>query len=368
MTIRDEARIKDQRVTEYLQRKGVEGLLFSRVDNFAWFTCGGQNHVSVAAETGVGSALFLDGRRFLLTNNIEMPRLLNEETGGIKYITFNWPWHDDAGRDELIGKLIANRRIVSDDGMLGTPRLERDFVELRYSLTDAEVARYRALGRDCTAAMEEVCAGIKKGQKECEIAGAISRAFLDYNIHPTVVLIAADDRIEKYRHPIFTEKKVKKCVMVVMCGRRNGLILSLTRLVHFGKLSKELRRKHDAVCAVDAAYILSSSVGTCVADILKNGIEVYRERGFADEWQLHHQGGPTGYAGRDYRATPTETRRIVPNQALAWNPSITGTKSEDTTIALADKVDFLSQPSKKWPSVIAEYKGKKMRRADILVK
>ena len=368
MTIRDEARIKDQRVTEYLQRKGIEGVLLSRVDNFAWFTCGGQNHVSVAAEVGVGSVLFLDGRRFLLTNNIEMPRLLNEETGAIKYLTFSWPWHDDARRDEMIGRLIAGRRIVSDNGMLGTPRLENDFVELRYSLTDAEIARYRALGRDCSAAMEAVCREIKKGQKECETAGAISKAFMDCNIHPTVVLIAADDRIEKYRHPIFTEKKVKKCVMVVMCGRRNGLILSLTRLVHFGKLSKELRRKHDAVCAVDAAYILSSSVGTCVADILKNGLEVYRERGYADEWQLHHQGGPTGYAGRDYRATPAGTRRILPHQALAWNPSITGTKSEDTTIALADKVDFLSQPSKKWPCVVAEYKGRRIRRADILVR
>ena len=79
-------------------------------------------------------------------------------------------------------------------------------------------------------------------------------------------------------------------------------------------------------------------------------------------------GGPTGYASRDYRATPTETRRILPNQALAWNPSITGTKSEDTTIALADKVDTLSQPSKKWPCVVAEYKGKKIRRADVLAK
>lgn len=368
MTLRDEARIKDQRVSEYLQRKGLEGVILSRVDNFAWFTCGGQNHVSVAADTGVASVLYLLGHRFLLANNIEAQRLVDEEVGGLRYQVVTWPWHDEAKRDEIVGKLIANRRVVSDDGMLGTPRLERDFVELRYSLTESEIARYRALGRDCNAAMEDVCFQLKKGQKECEIAGAISNALLERNIQPTVVLIAADDRIEKYRHPLFTDKKIKKCVMVVVCGRRHGLIISLTRLVHFGNLSKELRRKHDAVCAVDAAYILSSTVGTCVADILRNGIEVYRERGFADEWQLHHQGGPTGYAGRDYRATLTETRRILPNQALAWNPSITGTKSEDTIIALPEGVEFLSQPSKKWPCVVTEYKGKKIRRADILVK
>jgi Xaa-Pro aminopeptidase len=375
MTIHEEARMKDQRVSDYLRRKGLDGLILSRVDNFAWFTCGGQNHVSVSAEGGVGSVLFLLGHRFLLANNIEAHRLLDEETGKVKHQVISWPWHDDGKRDEIVGKLIANRRVVSDDGMLGTPRLERDFVELRYSLTDAEIARYRALGRDCSAAMEDACAQIKKGQKECEIAGAVSRAFMDYNIHPTVVLIAADERISKYRHPIFTDKKVKKYVMVVKCGRRHGLILSLTRLVHFGKLSKELCRKHEAVCAVDAAYILSSTVGACVADVLKNGVQVYRERGYADEWQLHHQGGPTGYAGRDYKATPTESRRIVPNQALAWNPSITGTKSEDTILVKSEirnpkfeiPCELLSQPSKKWPTLLAEYKGQKIRRADILV-
>jgi Xaa-Pro aminopeptidase len=368
MTIRDEARIKDQRVTEYLQRKGLDGVLLSRIDNFAWFTCGGQSHVSVAAEVGVGSVLFLEGKRHLLANNIEAHRLLDEESSGVKYHVATWPWHDDARRDEVIGKLIGARRVVSDDGLLGTPRVERDFVELRYSLTEAEVARYRALGRDCNAAMEAVCARIEKGRRECEIAGDISRGFMDHNIQPTVALIAADDRIRKYRHPIFTENKVKKCVMVVMCGRRHGLILSLTRLVHFGGLSRDLRRRHDAVCAVDAAYLLSSTVGACVGEVFKNGLAVYKERGFADEWQLHHQGGPTGYAGRDYRGTPHESRRIVPNQALAWNPSITGTKSEDTALSTTDKIELLSGPSRKWPTVLAEYKGKKVSRADILAK
>ncbi len=368
MSIRDEARVKDQRVSDYVRRKGLDGILLSRVENFAWFTCGGQNHVSVAAETGVGTVLFMDGRRFLFANNIEIHRLLDEESGGIKYVHLDWPWHDDAARDEIIGKVIAHRRVVSDDGLLGTPRVEKDFVELRYSLTDGEIARYRALGRDCSAAMEEICAQLKRGQKECEIAGAVSAAFMDRGIHPTVVLIAADERIERYRHPIFTDRKTRKCVMVVMCGRRNGLILSLTRLVHFGKLPKELRRKQDAVCAVDAAYILSSTTGASAADILRNGIEVYRERGYADEWRLHHQGGPTGYAGRDYRATPAEARQVVPNQAFAWNPSITGTKSEDTILSLPGKIELLSQPSPKWPCVTAEYKGKKIRRADILAK
>ena len=40
-----------------------------------------------------------------------------------------------------------------------------------------------------------------------------------------------------------------------------------------------------------------------------------------------------GYAARDFLVTPRETRRVVERQLLGWNPSITGTKSEDTLLS-----------------------------------
>jgi hypothetical protein len=40
-----------------------------------------------------------------------------------------------------------------------------------------------------------------------------------------------------------------------------------------------------------------------------------------------------GYEPRDFKATPTETRTVVVHQAVGWNPSITGTKSEDTILS-----------------------------------
>jgi antitoxin VapB len=75
------------------------------------------------------------------------------------------------------------------------------------------------------------------------------------------------------------------------------------------------------------------------------GQQVYRETGYADEWKQHHQGGPMGYEGRDYKATPTETRRVVENQAVGWNPSITGTKSEDTILSSGEVITAM----KNWP-------------------
>jgi hypothetical protein len=63
---------------------------------------------------------------------------------------------------------------------------------------------------------------------------------------------------------------------------------------------------------------------------------------------------------------PNETRRVLPNQAFAWNPSIAGTKSEDTILVTENGIEFLSLSSD-WPMVEVEYRGQGVKREDILV-
>jgi len=275
-------------------------------------------------------------------------------------------WFAAGARERALAELCGGR-VASDDASAGTTPLPAGFQELRYSLTDAEVTRYRALGLDCGLALAEVAGGIVPGETEAAIAARTAAACLELGILPHVVLVAADERIRKYRHPIFTNARVHTCVMVVLCGMRHGLICSLTRLTHFGKLSRDLRRRHDAVTRIDATLNARTRVGRGVGDILKAGVAQYAEAGFAEEWTLHHQGGPTGYAGRDYLATPEEARTVQLNQAFAWNPSITGTKCEDTILALKSGPLVISLAGD-WPTVTHRVDGMAMQRPDILVK
>jgi antitoxin VapB len=357
---------KRRRVVEFLDARGFDGILLNRVDNFAWYTGGGECHVNTAAETGVGALLVRRDGATLITNNVEQPRLMEEELGGLGLAQEIRPWwQDDLG--PIVQQLAPDQKIACDTDVPGTIFAAADIGRLRWSLTPEEVRRYRALGKEVGEAIGEACMTVQPGMSEHEVAAALAAEHLRRGIQPIVVLIAADERLLKYRHPIPTGSKIRRAVMLVVCGRRSGLIVSTTRVVHFGPVPAELARKHAAIIAVDAAFIAATRVGARIGDVFKAGLDAYAAQGFPEEWKLHHQGGPTGYAARDYRAIESSDDVVLPNQAFAWNPSITGTKSEDTIIATPDGPEIISL-SPGIPTREISAAGLRLRRHDILVR
>ena len=236
----------------------------------------------------------------------------------------------------------------------------------RATLTSQEIERYRWLGKNTAQCMAETCSSVKPGMTEHEIGADLNVRLLQQGMTPVVNLVAADERVEKYRHPIPTDKKLERYAMIVTCARKWGLILSSTRLVHFGMLPEELKRKHDAVARVDAAFISGSRVGAHIGGIFQRAQQVYAETGFGEEWKLHHQGGACGYEPREYLGTPENHTRVECDQAFAWNPSITGTKSEDTILVEANGNTILSEDHR-WPAIDVEINENVISRPDILI-
>ena len=357
---------KQRRVDEFLDRRGFDGLLLGRVESFAWFSCGGECHVNIAAETGVGALLVRRDRTILITNNVEKSRLTEEELRGLSFDPEIRPWwRDDLA--PIVADLASGQKIASDIDLPGVTALPAEVARLRRSLAPEEVVRYRSLGKAVGEAIGEACMSVEPGMAEHEVAAALAGEHFRRGIQPIVVRVASDERLPKHRHPLPTDSKVKRAVMLVVCGRKHGLIVSTTRIVHFGPVPTELARKHEAVMAVDATLIAATRVGARIGDILNRGVEAYAAQGFPNEWQLHHQGGPTGYAARDYRATPETEDTVQPFQPFAWNPSIAGTKSEDTIIATPDGPEVISL-SPGIPTRAVEAGGLTVPRSDLIVR
>jgi antitoxin VapB len=131
-------------------------------------------------------------------------------------------------------------------------------------------------------------------------------------------------------------------------------------------LSAELRARQEACAFVDATYNLSTVVGAVVAEVFGKAAQAYAEAGFPEEWKKHNQGGSAGYESRDYEGTPTCAEHVLPEQGFAWNPSITGVKSEDTIIAHADGPEFLTMTGD-WPTTPVTIGDRHLDRPAILI-
>ncbi len=342
------------------------GALVNLQANFAWLAGGGEAHVALISERAAGHLLVTPEAVYLLANRIEMPRLLAEPAAGLQPEPLLHEWAEAGAAERALRAVVDPRKLISDTGDFGSRARPELIKELRYALHPAEVKRLTALGRDAEAAMNATCRALTPGLSENAIAGRLGAACWERDITPAVLLIAVDERIQRYRHPLPTPKQVKRLAMLVLCARRHGLIVSLTRLVSFGPLTRELRRRHDAVCGIDAAFIAATEVGAAVREVFGAGRKAYAAAGYPDEWKLHHQGGPCGYAPRDYVGTPDVAGRVLANQAYAWNPSITGTKSEDTILA-TPKGPRIITAAQDWPMVAAGAGGLSLPRPDILV-
>lgn len=365
----EEFAVKRERVERFLAGHDLDGVILGRGDDFAWLGCGADSIVNTAQETGVGALAVQPGRVTLIANNIEAERLMTEELMGLDIAaTEVFPWHRPGEREAIIQRLSAGARFAADDGSADLPDLGDDFQRLRYSLTEAEIARYRELGSDAGTAMENAAQTVEKGMTESDVAALVASQCLQEGIAPVVLLVAADERIRNWRHPIVKNTTVRQYVMMVLCGRRRGLVAALSRLVHFGELSDDLRKRHRAVCTVDAAMMLATVPGRPAAEVFAEAQQAYAQSGFPDEWRLHHQGGAVGYQPREYIATPECGETVQPNQAFAWNPSICGTKSEDTILVGQEGFSLLTGPSVHWPVISIEKGGQAIDRADILVK
>jgi antitoxin VapB len=358
-----ELQTKLERIRSLLDAYQMDALWLRLASSFAWATGGKSAYINTASSNGLASLLITRDRRYVITNNIEKPRIGQEEGLEAEGWEFLAPeWH--TGADPL-PDLIGGLKVAADGCAPGMLDVSGPMARLRANLLPAEIERFRSLGRLCGDAMNSAARAVKPGMSEHEIAALLAFEAENRGVQAIVNLIATDERIFRYRHPLPTDKKLDRYAMVVMCGRKWGLVCSVTRLVHFGPLPSELQRKQAALAVVDATYMAGTRPNTKLGDIVAQAQATYALGGFADEWRLHHQGGPVGYEAREYLGTPGSEDEVREGQVYAWNPSITGTKMEDTVLVGAEgNVVLTAIPG--WPTIPVEIGGQVYERPAIL--
>lgn len=353
------------KIRAFLNAQNLDGVLLRTRSNFAWATGGGDNHIVNTTEQGVADLLILSDRMYCITTRMEAARIRDEELAGFGCEFVTPEWYE--GTDEAILQLCAGKAVGADVWFHHLPNVASELAQIRSTLTGEEMERYRQLGQTAAKALEATCRELRRGWTEHEIAAHLAAKLLREGINPQVLLVATDERIFRYRHPIPTEKQLDRYAMLVLCAEKGGLVANATRFVHFGDLAPELVENKRKLAEIEVAMIAATRPGAKLADILQRGIEAYKRAGYPDDWRLLHQGGPSGYAPREFLVGPGETGVVRAQQAYAWNPSIRGIKMEDTFLVHEEEIEFITHTGE-WVYMEAASEGRTYLRPDILIR
>lgn len=318
-----------ERLRDLMDRLGLGALLLRCPANFAWYTSGADNRVDHSDPFGVAAVLLTNDAERVLTDNIEAPRMRDEQTPGMEVAEH--PWHEGPGR--VLRALVGDAVLGADFPVDGARDVAPEVKALRHVLDAGAVSRYRLLGADAVAAVSEAAASLEPETDELDAAAGLAAACRRRGIFAPVLLAASGRRMDLYRHPIPAGGPLGGRAMLVVCAERGGLFANLTRVVDFEEPDPETVRRQEACETVLSRMREEATVpGRTLADAFGDCQRFYAEAGFPDGWRDHHQGGLTGYASREVVASPGTLHEIRFGHAFAWNPSLRGAKAEETFV------------------------------------
>jgi Xaa-Pro dipeptidase len=320
---------RDRSLRELMDERGLGALLLSRPANFAWYTGGADNRVDHGDPVGVASVLVTTDDAYVLTNNIEAPRMREEQTPEIEVVEH--PWHEEPAA--LLRELTGGAGVGTDFPSTSGPDLSAEISPLRYVLDGDAIEDYRRLGEDTVIAVSEASGSLSPETDELDAAAELSAACLGRGMFAPVLLAASEERLVRHRHPVPHGGHLGKQAMLVVCAERGGLFVSLTRMIYFREPDPQTARRQEA-CEEILRRMREEATrkGRTLAQSFEDCRRFYAEAGYPEGWRDHHQGGMTGYASREVIATPGTPQEITEAQAFAWNPSLVGAKAEETFV------------------------------------
>ncbi|HET9091081.1 MAG TPA: M24 family metallopeptidase, partial [Acidimicrobiales bacterium] len=240
----------------------------------------------------------------------------------------------------------------------------------RLALTPFAQEALRSLGRDTTRALEMALGGWRPGTTDREVQAEMVRQLEATGAEAVVALVAGDDRVARYRHPVALGLPAFERMMAVVVSRRGGLNVAATRFAA-AAASADLEERFRAVRHVETEVLRACVPGATYGEATSRLVEAYGEIGHPEAWREHWQGGPIGYGTREFELAPGFdaaafwSTPVATGHALAWNPSLAGgAKVEDTFLVTPVGPECVTAPLD-WPS--EEVEGWPEERAAVLV-
>ncbi|MHB8191305.1 MAG: M24 family metallopeptidase [Ferrimicrobium sp.] len=353
------SRLATKRLLDWLDSSSYSAVVLTTPASVAWVTGGISQVVDrSAALSDVWVVVSREGST-LITSEVEVDRIRDEydpESHGFDGVVAV-PWYGMEPKLAAVTEIAGvGAPKIASDGYPGLGEdIRDDLVELRLVLSDPEQEELRSLGVDTAVAIEDGLRSWRPGESDFKVQARVVWALEALGVWTPVVIVGGDERVGRYRHPVANGTAVSSLVMVVVVAERFGVHVATTRFASAGAVSGELERSFATVRRIESAVLASSKPGNTYGDVLHDLDLAYEREGFPRAWKGHYQGGPIGFAQREFEIAPTDRdsrwfrQRVDTGSAVAWNPSLSGgAKVEDTYLVTELGAELVTK-SPTWP-------------------
>ncbi|WP_152053353.1 M24 family metallopeptidase [Tautonia marina] len=355
---------KHQRVVEFLERHGYDAAVLGRAESVSWFTAGGELRRHLASSERASALVFVTRQsRAILTDNVQSPRIFEEEVAGLGFHLKERPWHEPV--EANVAALSRSKKVVTDTHGLNLAVDQDGLGALRLTLTKLERQRLRELGRTMTLCVEATCRNFHPRETEADLAGHLAHRMLREGVTPVDLCVAGDDRARRYRQPTFKSVPIERMATITAIGRRHGLCAAVTRIVSFGPVPKAVQEALAVAAMVDATAIYFSRPGQTVADVFRRVRRIYEKFGHPHEWTLATQGAIIGYRPVERPLLPETSFPFTSHLPVRWTPSVGPARSEDTIVVDERGFEVVTE-AQRWPKLEVMVKGFPLPRPGIL--
>jgi Xaa-Pro aminopeptidase len=352
-----------ERLGRWLAAPGAPaGLVLTRPASVAWATGGVAPPVDRSADTDLVWAVITPAGAALITTEVEAGRIAEEYQpaahGFADLATVPWYRPEEFVRAAVEFAGAPAARLAGDGHPAFAWDASGELTGLRLALSGPEQKELRDLGADAATALEGALAAWSPGERDLDVQARVAAALEGRGADAPVLIVGGDDRVRRYRHPMAVGAPVSELVMAVAVARRAGLHAAATRFACAGPLPPDLRALRARVGRIERDVLAASRPAASYGQALSALDAGYAREGAAGGWAGHYQGGPIGFAQREFEIAPCQhdspwySARIEAGHAVAWNPSLPGgAKAEDTYLVGADGVERLTtgQADPAWP-------------------
>jgi Xaa-Pro dipeptidase len=339
--------------------RAPQGLVLTGPAAVAWITGGVAPPVDRTAGVDLIWAVITSKGAGLITTEVEHDRILADYEpaahGFADLIQVPW-WTPEAfvtAAEKLAGSPAS--ALAADGHPAFGSDASVDLISMRLALSDPEQADMRQLGADAAEALQAGLRAWVPGERDLDVQARVSAHLESKGADTPVLIVGGDERLRRFRHPMALGDRMNQIAMAVVVARRGGLHAAATRFASDGPVEGDLASCRARTLKIERDVLSACRPGSTYGRAVAALDASYSAQDARGGWAGHYQGGPIGYAQREFEIAPVQLASpwygcsIEVGHAVAWNPSLPGgAKVEDTYLITESGLDRITD-SPGWP-------------------